>query len=158
MKRALLVLFSLLVLYSCNMNCLNKEAFINGYNTFSTDVKEHYQEIGPSQWADIDKEFKEYVEICYPKFKEEMSINERIDFWKHTISYGFYRGDQDGSFKLDVALDYETEINELSEQARIEIEQFIRKEIKPELENVIDDILDEVESFGEKVKIWLNEQ
>ena len=152
----LLVLFLVVVLASCNPKCINKDAFLTGFDTFSEDVKTHYKKLEEKDWTNIDQEFKEYVEVCYPKFKEDLSAVEKVDFWKDVLSYGFYRGDNQGEYQLDIDLDLEQEMKELTDQGRVELEQFIRDEIQPDLENAIDNIVNEVESLGNQLKEWLD--
>ena len=67
-----------------------------------------------------------------------------------------YRGSSAGTYQLDVDIDYESEINELSKQGREEIEDFLRKELQPELERTIDDVVKEVDKLGTELKNWLD--
>lgn len=160
MKSFLFAFTAMAVLSSCNFNsqCLSKDAFLTGYDKFSADVEKHYKELKTEDWVDIDKELKVYVEQCYPKFKENLSIDEKVSFWKHTLSYGLYRGDKSDSYKLDLKIDYEKELDELTEQGRKEIESFIQKELKPELNDIIDEVVKEVDNLGNKLKEWLDDK
>ncbi len=160
MNKILFTLFSFILISSCDINthCLNKESFINGYDNFSKDVRDHYKELEKTDWNSIDKEFKSYVEQCYPKYKHELSINQKVKFWKNTIAYSIYRESQDEAYELDLDLDLENEMNEIGAQGKQEIEDFLRKDIKPELEKAVDEVLKEVESFGNKIKEWLDNQ
>jgi len=86
-----------------------------------------------------------------------MVIKERIEFWKHTLSYTVFRTEKDDSYEMDLTVNFEQELEEMGNQGRKEIEDYIRQEIKPEIKDVIDDVLKEVESFGESVKKWLDD-
>lgn len=153
-----LVLLVSLVFASCSLdtNCLSKDAMVSNLSKFIDDVEKHHDKLQPSDWADIDKEFKSYVETCYPKFKGEMTISEKVDFWKHTLSYGVYRGSSRGSFELDLNVDYRTEIDELTAQGKAEIEAYLRDEFQPDLEKTIDGVVKEVEKLGDELKNWLD--
>jgi len=155
--RYLIVLLSLLIT-SCNFetSCVSKDAFFTNFNKFIKDVEDHHEKLEESDWVDIDTEFKTYVESCYPKFKSDMSAAEKVNFWKHTISYGIHRGSTIGRFHLDVDIDYEQEVNELTAQGRKEIELYIREELKPDLDNTIDGVVKEVEKLGDELKNWLD--
>ena len=159
MKPCLTVFLVVAILSSCNFNseCLSKEAFLSGYEKFSNDVEKHYRDLKADDWVDIDKELKVYVEQCYPKYKEELSIEEKVSFWKNTLSYGLYRGDKSNSYQMDLDIDYEKELDELTEQGRMEIERFFQKELKPELNDIIDEVVKEVDNLGGKLKEWLND-
>ena len=160
MKSFFYTLLGLVLLSSCNFNseCLSKEAFVTGYEKFSDDVEQHYRNLKAEDWVNIDKELKIYVEQCYPKFKEQLTIEEKVGFWKNTLSYGLYRGDKSNSYELDLDIDYEKELDELTEQGRKEIESFIQKELNPELNNIIDEVVKEVDNLGSKLKEWLNDK
>ena len=151
--------FSLcMLLCACSFDSsfLSKETMITNYDKFIKDVNKHHEKLDSEDWQDIDKEFKGFVESCYPKFKDDMSVSEKINFWKQTLSYGVYRGSSAGTYQLDVDIDYESEINELSKQGREEIEDFLRKELQPELERTIDDVVKEVDKLGTELKNWLD--
>lgn len=160
MKAFFYTFFFLILVSACNFNseCLSKEAFLSGYEKFSNDVETHYRNLQTEDWVDIDKEMKIYVEQCYPKYKEQLSIEEKVQFWKNTLSYGLYRGDKSNSYELELDIDYERELDELTEQGRKEIESFIQKELKPELNDIIDDVVKEVDNLGSKLKEWLNDK
>ncbi len=160
MKSFFFAFMMITILSNCNFNsqCLSKEAFLSGYDKFTTDVEKHYKELKSEDWIDIDKEMKTYVEQCYPKYKEQLSIEEKVSFWKNTLSYGLYRGDKSNSYKLNLDIDYEKELEELTEQGRKEIESFIQKELKPELNDIIDEVVKEVDNLGSKLKEWLNDK
>lgn len=149
---ALCLLFS-----NCDLdsNCMSKESMISNYGEFIGDVKTHHEQLDNSDWLDIDQEFKGYVESCYQKYKDDMSISEKVSFWKQTLSYGVYRGSSKGTYELDLDIDYESEINELSAQGRQELESYLREEIKPELDKTIDGVVKEVEKLGDELKNWL---
>jgi len=129
---------------------------ITNYDKFIKDVEDHHEQLEESDWADIDTEFKNYVEGCYQKFKEDMSASEKLNFWKQSLSYGIFRGSSSGSFKLDLDIDYEQELNELSAQGRQELENFLRDELKPDLDKTIDGVVKEVEKLGDELKNWLD--
>lgn len=156
--KPILLLLSISFLSSCQTRCLTKEAFLTGFDKFSEDVKTHYKDLGEEDWVSIDEELKAYVDECYPKYKTELTVSEKVTFWKNTLSYGIYRGDKNDSYELDLDIDYEKEINDLTDQGRAELEKFINKELKPNLEGVIDDVVKEVEQLGGKLKEWLNNQ
>ena len=154
-------LFCLSSIIACNLNtnCISKESFLSGYEKFVDDVKNHHDKIEIGQWKSIDQEFASYTEDCYPKYKEQLSTKERVDFWKHTLSYGVYRGKNDDLYEFipeDYGLNLEEEIELLTEDAQEELETFIKEEIGPELEGAIESLIDELEGLGEQFKEWLD--
>jgi len=156
--KPLLLLLTISLISSCQTRCLTKEAFITGYDKFSEDVKTHYKDLSEEDWANIDKELKAYVDECYPKYKADLTVSEKVAFWKNTLSYGIYRRDKNDGYELDLDIDYEKEINDLTDQGRAELEKFINKDLKPNLEGAIDDVVREVELLGDRLKEWINSQ
>ena len=157
-KLYLLIYFSLIIISGCSFDssCLSKEAMVTNYDKFINDVEAYHEKLDPSDWQDIDKEFRGFVESCYPKYKDDMSVSEKVTLWKQTLSYGVYRGSSEGTYKLDLGIDYEAEIKELSSQGKKEIEAFIREELKPDVNKTIDGVVKEVEKLGDELKNWLD--
>jgi len=156
-----ILLLSLAVLVSCQQNpCKTKDQFIASYDTFIEDVKTHHEELANADWADIDAEYKQFIEECYEQHREEMSVREKVNFWKNTLSYSTYHtGDEEALEELvgDLQIKLEADLQSFSAESRAEIEDYFRKEVAPQLEDAIDDILRGVEEFGDKLKEWLDE-
>jgi len=131
---------------------MSKDAFFTGYEKLVKDVENHHDKLDESDWVDIDEEFKTYVEVCYPKYKTEMSAKEKINFWKQTISYGAHRGSASGDFLPDVNIDFQSELDELTDQGRDEVLSYLKEELQPDLETTIDEVVKEVEKLGEGIK------
>lgn len=156
MKYLISVLLFSLTLASCDMSfqCSTKESFIENFERFNRDLEKHHKDLEETDWTDVDEEFKSYVDNCYMKYKSEMTIKEKIQFWKTTLSYHLYRGKPLDELALE--MDLEKELNELGLQGQKELEAFFKDEIKPELSDAIDDILSEVNNLGEQLKNWLD--
>ena len=138
------------------MNCTTEEAFISGYSTFINELEKEHETWTKDQWTNNDVHFKKYTESCYPKFKAEMSVKERIAFWKNTMTYLVYRESSEIQSDIELNFDLDKEFEELSIQGRQEIEEFIKNELPSDLNATIDQILEDAESIGESIKEWLN--
>lgn len=151
-----LLLFSL-SLMSCDMTfqCSSKESFLNSFERFHKDLEKHHNDLTEADWTEVDEEFKSFVDNCYEKYKSDLSLKEKIDFWKNTLSYHLYRGKPLEELALE--MDLEKELNDLGLQGKKELEDFFKDEIKPELGEAIDEILNEVNNLGEQLKKWLDE-
>ena len=150
------------LLPSCQFssNCLSKDSFISGYDKFLEDVEKNHEKILVDQWERIDKEYTDYISNCYKKYREELSVKEKIGFWKNTLLYGVYRKSVDDTYDFDLkeqGLDLDEEINTLSQEGKEELRQFIRDEIAPQVDGVLESIIQEIESLGEQFKNWLDE-
>lgn len=155
--------FFLFVLFvfcgSCNTKCINKKSFIDNFDQFSEDLSMHYRSLEKDDWVDIEEEYSIFITKCYPKFKEQMSGTERIAFWKNAFAYGFRRSEQDPSYDFDIenyGINIEEEIESLSLAGQEELERFLKEEFGPELEDVFDTLIKELEGLGDELKNWLD--
>lgn len=157
--RFFLILTASIFLAGCGLNtsCVSKDSFISNYEKFSADIKENYEKLSIEDWTSIDEEFTSYVDVCYPKFKSELSLEEKVNFFKNTLSYGYYKGTKDGKIDIDLKLDLGDEMEEISIQGKEELEAFIKKEFGDDLESTIDDIVDGIKELGDEIKEWLKD-
>lgn len=152
-------LFLFILLFSCNTQCLNKESFLENFTQFSDDVADHYNQLIGDDWEEVEREYSLYLTKCYPKFKDRLSAAERLEFWKGALGYGLRRASQDESFEFnlsDYGIDVEDEMSSLTDAGKAEIEQFIKEEFGPELENVFDSLIKELEGLSNEFKNWLD--
>lgn len=142
-------------------HCPDKNSFLDGYSKFVADLGDHHKELKKSDWADIEQEFKVFADECYPKFKEDLSLSEKLKFWKNTIQYAAYSGQENEDVNLafdDVNLDFSSEFGELTTEGKEELERFIKEEMGDDIENLIDDVLGELEKVGDEIKSWLKKK
>ena len=154
-----LALLLLLLFTSCNTKCISKESFLKNFNAFSEDMEEHYRSLQAEDWTEIEKEYTSYLTNCYPKFKEEMTATERLSFWKNAFAYGFRRSEQDVNYEFDIenyGINIDEEVESLSIAGQEELERFLKEEFGPELENVFDTLIKELEGLGDELKNWLD--
>ena len=158
----LLIILCSMNFLSCDsiVHCGSKDAFIKNYSKFTTDLREHAEKLEAQDWKAIDDEFKMYVDECYPKYKEQLSLSEKLSFWKGTLSYAVHKNGNDGNINIqlnDVKIDLADEFKDLSIESKKELEKFIKDEFGRDLEDAIDRIVDEIHNLGDELKSWLKE-
>ena len=138
--------------------CPDKEKFLLSYSDFTNDVSDHYNAFETEDWTKLDKEYKHYVDTCYPKFKSGMDIKDKVDFLKLTFMYNVYREESQSAPDVDKlqTTNLKEEIQELGDDAQHELEKYIKDTLGRELENAVDDILDGLNEIGDQIKDWLN--
>ena len=156
-------LIALFLTQSCTVQtqCGTKESFITNYDKFINDLRQHHDEISDNHWDSVEKEFKLYVDECYPKHKVQMTTSEKLEFWKNTLSYGLYKGSQDGDLTLDfdnVDIDISDELDNISIESKEELERFIKEEFGTDIEDAVDDLVDGIKEIGDEIKSWLKEK
>jgi hypothetical protein len=158
--KSLFILLFAGLFVQCQMitHCNDKETFIQNYEKFTEDLKTHHRDLQKSDWTAIDREFEMYVDECYPKFKAELSLSEKVTFWKSTLAYTAYRGkgEMDIDIKInDLKIELSNEMNDLSIESKKELEIFIKEELRPELEEAIDEVVETIKEVGDELKSWL---
>ena len=163
MNKQLFYALMALLVSSCSIDtlCINKDAFINSFDKFSDDVRLNRAKLNEDDWKYIDKEYKRFVEECYSKFKDEMSLSQKLDFWKNAIAYRYYRDTEsaEGVNKLeDLEIDLSIEFEELTEETKEEIEKFVRDELGDDLERALEDLEEGVQSLRDELQELVRER
>ena len=80
----MLILFS-----SCNNDSCSysKKRFSKKFSSLVERASESDRKFSDERWDREDKQFEQFVTSCYPKFEEDMSISDKTEFWKGTLSY-----------------------------------------------------------------------
>lgn len=143
------------------MDCISKESFIESYSDFADEV-EDYRRDKKDNWSNVDQRFENFVESCYQSHKDDLTIEEKTEFWKKTIKYYYnrYNGDLEEAFD-DVETRFSEEaqddLEEIFESENLEIKSLISDLFKEDLNNLLDTFLDKINEFGEKAKEKLDE-
>ena len=150
---------------SCSQDaCSTKDQFVDSSNAFFEEFKEKSSDLSKKDISAYEERYENLLENCYKKFKDDMSIDERRDFWRSTIN--FYINKEGGVFNLKFNGDYEDdpvrkyiidEFEEMSDSTAQEFSQFLEDLLEDELPNLIDSFVDKVEEIGEEIKNSLEE-
>ena len=88
------------------------------------------------------------------KYKEELSLTDKIEVFKNLMIYEVHRDLSDLNLQ---SFDLNKEFDELGANGAREIERFVKEELGQSLENTIDDVLENINDLGEELKRWLRE-
>jgi hypothetical protein len=135
--------------------CPDKESFIKSLDDAVSSFSDNdSQELSAQDWAEIDEEVKELLDVCYMKHKEELTLTNKIDVIKNLMVYEVHRDISDLNLE---SFDLNEELEELGANGAREIERFVKEELGETLENTIDDVLNGINDLGEELKRWLKE-
>ena len=84
-----LILFALLLLASCAPQ--TKESYLQDYQVFMQDVKEHYDTYSQKDWEEKDEKFKKFSEEWYEEYKEDLTWKEQLRLGQYAIQYNVYK-------------------------------------------------------------------
>jgi len=129
--------FFALIFASCSSGpCANKKQFLNSFGTFVEDVKKD-KDMDDAQALAYQDEYKGMIEDCYKKFRADMTLEERQDFWKESVIFYF----KSGGKTIDLKLGSEND-EELNEYVQDELEAVI-KESGDDFEKIIQEVITE---------------
>ncbi len=155
----LLLIISSLAMGSCALNspCSTKEDFSVSYGQFIAEITSQYSTLTEQQWESKDADINEYLDLCYEKYKEDLNIKEKVSFWKNALTYAQYRSKGNEGRGLQITDKIETKLKEelrsFSTDAQKEIDLFFKREVAPQVERVLDELLQGVEEFGKELKV-----
>lgn len=145
---------------SCQMDpCFSKSYFLTTYNNFMKDMDKNYNRYSASDWESKDKKIKSFVDDCYPSLEGKMTGEEKVDFWKKYVKYMILRHSK-GAFKAiekedkDSVVEIYDEIMESFEDS--DLEDLFKEFLGDDIEDAVDDVLKELNKWGDQLKDWLD--
>ena len=90
-----LIIGVLILLYSCSCLLMTKEAYLNDYKDFITEVSNENSTYTENDWKDADEKFHKYSVECYNRFKDEILWKEQIVLYKYKAQYNLYKYKED---------------------------------------------------------------
>ncbi len=89
MHNFLSFLIVLLLFSSCGQDpCQTKDQFLDSFKSFIEEFEQEGSELKEASKNEFETRYENIVNNCYKKFSEELSIEEKQDFWE--ASLGFY--------------------------------------------------------------------
>lgn len=151
---------SLLFLDSCKLDaCINKTYFTSTYNSFMKDMQKNHETYSEADWKSKDEKVESYVNDCYPQLSMSMTGDEKINFWTKYVKYMFLRHgnkalkeieNQDKTSEVQI---YEEILDSLEEG---DLEKMFKDMYGDDIEKAVDDVLNEINKWGDQLKDWLN--
>ena len=152
----LLISFGLVIITQCTVvqQCPDKESFIKTFDETISNMGDKRHVLTDQEWRDVDDDVKDLLDVCYMKYKEELSLSDKVDVIKNLMIYEVHRDIDD----LDLqSFDLKDEVEALGTNGAREIERFVKEELGETLETTIDDVLKKINEIGEGIKEWLKE-
>ena len=151
-----LALVFAIALVQCTVvqQCPDKESFIKSFDDTISSISDKNHELSDRDWIKIDDDVKDLLDVCYMKYKEELSLTDKVEVFKNLMIYEVHRDLSDLNLQ---SFDLNKEFDELGANGAREIERFVKEELGQSLENTIDDVLENINDLGEELKRWLRE-
>ena len=160
-----LILFSvfiafLITIQSCAVDaCINKGYFLSTYNNFNNDLEKNKDRYSEDDWESKDEKMRHFVDDCYPALQEKMTSEEKMKFWKKYVKYMFSRFSSKALTQIEIEDKksptdiYKEIIDSLEDQ---DLEELFKDVVGDDIEKALDDVLNEVNKWGDQLKDWLN--
>jgi hypothetical protein len=144
-------------------NCSSKATFLKSYDTFIASVKAKSSQFTKEDWVKQDAKFEMYAKECYTTFKEELTPEEKEQYWALTIAYygekhkeNFLSALRKGTDEIDQFIN--SELNGSIDIVESEIKKLGESLKNGDLRRIIDTVKEEVKSIGAEVKEAIEEQ
>lgn len=154
----LFILIVAIAIFSCKSDpCSSKEGFLESFANFNTEFENKKTDLSEENLVEYEERFQNIVNTCYKKFKPDMTIEERQDFWKGALS--FYVSRYEGEFSLDLSdkmddpfFQYmKNEVMELVKESGVGYLLSLQKVFKDELPKLMELFSSEIENFGKEL-------
>jgi len=156
-----LMLLMLCLFGACKTDnlCSSKQDFEEAVSDFITEYQEseiqsNGKTLTAEQQAAYEHRFRSLVNYCYKKFKPEMSLVERQDFWKKSLKYVLTRVDLDTKEGITDQLEdpfyiyCKDEVVALIKESGIGFLMSLQEVMKDDLPRLMDMFSEEIEKIG----------
>ncbi len=130
---------------------------MTSYDQFIAKITEEKKDYTDTQWDENDKEFKQYTEECYEKYKDDLTDGERKKYWGSVMKYYYHRYGNDLFNELrnetgQLSEIFNDEFKDVLEKAVEGLKEYLDKDIKDDLKGILDDVLKGVEEIRNELK------
>lgn len=150
----------MVLLSSCEMNmCINKSYFISTYDRFIEDFEKNNKNYSQEDWNSKQDKMRSFVNDCYASFKDDMTAEERVSFWTKYVEFMIVRFRGDALEEIESedrksAVEIYEEVKEAIGEA--DFEKIFKEIYGDDIENAVDEVLKELNKWGDQLKDWLN--
>jgi hypothetical protein len=71
--------------------CMNKDSYMANFEKFIADTGNNYSDYSDKDWQEKDTEYKNFSEKWYEKFKDELTMKEKVKITGYQVKYNYYR-------------------------------------------------------------------
>ena len=147
-KKTLRYLFFIALITFMNSSCMldecggSKERFINKFENFVEEIDKADLNYSDDEWEKLDVQFESYIDNCYERYEEEMTVKEIKQFWRSSMKYYYQR------FGTGIARELFGKGNGTLKKLRKKLEKFKDED----LEDAMDDLKSETKRLQEELE------
>jgi len=150
--------WTLLLFQSCKQDsCSTKSSFLEHFDSFTSEFDTKKADLIEESKLEYENRYKDMVNNCYKKFKADMTLEEKQNFWKKSLS--FYVDRYDGQFSTELVKNLDDPFNQYIKDEMIELVKesgmtfifSLQSIVKDELPKLMEVFSSEVEKFGKEL-------
>lgn len=148
--RLLLIALALGILSSCAP--ITKGQYLAQHQDFMAEVERNHEDFSEEDWKQRNEELNKSLEEYYPKFKEELSTEEKVQIWGDVVAYHLI---QSGDRAAEHWAAHEEEYIQLLEENAEFLEEsgrIFQEEVLPEIKAILPELKELGEEFLEKLE------
>ena len=164
LRTFIIIVFSVSLFSSCQKDaCVTKNQFLDSYNAFIKEIEDSKEELSASDKEAFETRFQNIVENCYKKYKPELSLKEKQDFWKSSIKYYLAKEGDEINIKISKANDefeeyVQNEIKEVIEESGTQFFGSLEKIVNENLPKLFEGFSNELEKFAKDLEDILEDK
>lgn len=153
-----LLLMCLLCLQACKQDsCASKSGFLEHFDGFASEFEKKQGELDDATKLDYENRYKDIVNNCYKKFKADLTLEEKQDFWKKSLA--FYVKRYEGQFSTELMKNIDDPFNQYLKEEVVELVKesgmtfifSLQSIVKDELPKLMELFSSEIEKFGKEL-------
>lgn len=163
MKYSIATILFILCVSSCQLDpCSNKKSFTSSFEKFTDEVSKSNETMQATDWKTWDAKFDKYVSECYVQHKNDMTIEERKQFWINSVKYYYKRHGKSLFTELNntddpLASMIKKEMDNVFQDPNESIIAVVKEVFGDDLNSTIDKVVNDVKKLGEELKDLLNQ-
>lgn len=118
---------------------LSKEAYLEEYSEFMSEVAENYKQYTPDDWEKQTEKFTKFSEEWYDSYENEFTFSEKLKLGEYKVKWYLYQGLNEAKTSLD-SFDVE--------QFKEEAQYYINNNMMQDLKDLYDSAVELGEEFG----------
>ena len=156
----LLIFIMLLFIIACQQdNCSTKNQSLESFDQFLDEAEKNKDDKNDELRLQFEDRYKDLINTCYKKHRENLSLEERQDFWKKSVIYYFNRGGE-LSMELEIGSEndeafneyLQSELEQVIEDSGENFEKIIQNVIQENLLPGLNEIFKGIENLGKELQ------
>jgi hypothetical protein len=123
-----LIYFSILMFMIVSCGPQSKEAYLKRYDSFISEVDENRSKYSNEDWEKKNKEFQQFSDEWYKKFKGDFTWKEEITLTAHKVKFNYFLISKESSVFFKKLFD-DIDVNKIKSQIKFYVDNQMNEDI-----------------------------